>query len=166
MILKPVLGWTGLTIINVWQITWSTFYDRQANRLYLNRLLPLEQQCTYAVVLTKRIKGEEGQSIQSPFPYVNPQSQTSDVSGVEPLLSRYGLATNDVAFAWTFTTGSMTQDIEEVRKGLYGVGVFSQLGEEFPVSGFHPYTRSEMGAVTGVRWMIVLPMTMPCQEAV
>ena len=81
---------------------------------------------------------------------MNPQSQTSDVSGVEPLLSRYSLGTDDVAFAWTFTTGSMTQDIEEVRKGLYGVGVFSQLGSEFPVSGFHPYTRSEMGAVTGV----------------
>ena len=126
------------------------FYDRQANRLYLKPLWPLEQQCTYAVVLTKRVQGENGNAIQSPFPYVNPQSQTSDVSGVEPLLSRYSLSTDDVAFAWTFTTGSMTKDIEEVRKGLYNVGVFSQLGAEFPVSGFHPYTRSEMGAITGI----------------
>ena len=126
------------------------FYDRQANRLYLKPLWPLEQQCTYAVVLTKRVQGENGNAIQSPFPYVNPQSQTSDVRGVEPLLSRYSLSTDDVAFAWTFTTGSMTKDIEEVRKGLYNVGAFSQLGSEFPVSGFHPYTRSEMGAVTGI----------------
>ena len=34
----------------------------------LKPIWPLEQQCTYAVVLTKRLKGETGQSIQSPFP--------------------------------------------------------------------------------------------------
>ena len=125
------------------------FYDRQANRLYLKPIWPLEQQCTYAVVLTKRVTGEDGLAIQSPFPYVNPQSQTSDVSGVEPLLSRYSLGTDDVAFAWTFTTGSMTQDIEEVARDFM-VLECSLSWVPFPVSGFHPYTRSEMGAVTGV----------------
>ena len=66
------------------------------------------------------------------------------------MLGRYGLSTKDVAFAWSFTTGSMTQDVEAVRKGIYGVGPFAQLSEEFPVSGFHPYTRSELGAITDV----------------
>ena len=141
------LSWLGRIDYNQCVGQLGYFYDRQANRLYL-KPLPLSNK--YAVVLTKRIKGEGDQSIQSPFPYVNPQSQTNDVSGVEPLLSRYGLGTNDVAFAWTFTTGSMTQDIEEVRKGLYGVGAFSQLGEQFSVDRFHPYTRSEMATVTGV----------------
>ena len=126
------------------------FYDRQANRLFLKPLWPLEQQCTYAVVLTKRLKGEDGNSIQSPFPYVNPVSQTDDLRGVEPLLGRYNLSTDDVGFAWTFTTGSMTKDVEELRKGLYGVGAFSNLSEEFPVSGFHPYTRAELGSITDI----------------
>ena len=123
------------------------FYDRQANRLYLKPLWPLQQQCTYAVILTKRIKGENGEPIQSPFPYVNPQSQTEDLRVAEEFLSRYGLSNDDVAFAWTFTTGSMTKDLEELRKGLYGHGNFAQLKDEFPTSNFHPYTREELAAL-------------------
>jgi len=127
-----------------------SFYDRQANRLYLKPLWPMEQQCTHAVLLTKRLKGEDGLAIQSPFPFVNPQGQTQDLQPAENLLSRYNLSTTDIAFAWTFTTGSMTKDLEELRKGLYGVGNFAQLQAEFPVSGYHPYTRSEMAEVLGI----------------
>ena len=126
------------------------FYDRQANRLYLKPLWPLEQQCTYAVVLSNRLRGENQEPIQSPFPFVNPQGQTEDLRPAEELLSRYGLDTSDVAFAWTFTTGSMTKDLEELRKGLYGHGAFSQLKEDFPTSTFRPYTRSELAELIGV----------------
>ena len=125
-----------------------SFYDRAANRLFLRPLWPLEQQCTYAVVLTKRLLGEDGKAIQSPFPYVNPQGQTSDVSRAADFLSRYGLTTDDVAFAWSFTTGSMTLDLETLRAGLYGSGPFQQLKDEFPVSGFTPFTRQELAERT------------------
>ena len=126
------------------------FYDRQANRLYLKPLWPLEQQCTHAVILTERLKGEDGRAVESPFPFVNPQGQTEDLRQAEPFLSRYGFTTKNISFAWTFTTGSMTKDIEELRKGLYGVGHFAHLESEYPVSSYHPFTREELGAISGI----------------
>ena len=126
------------------------FYDRQANRLYLKPLWPLQQQCTYAVILSNRLLGENQEPIQSPFPFVNSQGQTEDLRPAEDFLTRYGLETSDVAFAWTFTTGTMTKDVEELRKGLYGHGAFAQLKEEFPTSTFRPYTRQELADLAGV----------------
>ena len=128
-----------------------TFYDRQANRLILRPLWPMQQQCTHAVLLTNRLKGEDGTSIQSPFPYINPQGQTQDVQQAEAFLSRYDLTSSDISFAWSFTTGSMTLKLEELRKGLYGVGVFSFLQDEFPVQNFKPWTRQVLADITDVR---------------
>ena len=41
----------------------------------------MEQQCTHAVVLTKRLQGEDGNAVQSPFEGVNDPSQTSALQG-------------------------------------------------------------------------------------
>ena len=87
-----------------------TFYERETDTLILRPLWPMEQRCVYAVVLTTRLRGEDGQAVQSPFPAVNAREQTADLRHATDLLSRYDLTLDDVAFAWTFTTGSMTAD--------------------------------------------------------
>lgn len=127
-----------------------TFYDRGNHSLVLKPVWPLEQGCTHAVVLTKRIRGEaDGLPIQSPFPAVNAVDQTADLEAATPLLGRYGLTLDDVAFAWTFTTGYMTRDLEALRAGLYGAGPFDRLEAEFPVDSLHLWTRRELAAMWG-----------------
>lgn len=123
-----------------------TFYERQTDTLILRPLWPLEQRCTHAVVLSKRLTGEDGAPVESPFPAVNHRDQTRDLAPVTPLLARYDLDLADVAFAWTFTVGSMTTDLEVLRAGLYGSGPFARLADEFPVSSFTPWTRAQFAA--------------------
>ena len=124
-----------------------TWYERETNTLVLWPLWPMEQQCTHALVLTDRLVGEDGNAVQSPFPAVNPRDQTQDLAAAVDLLGRYGLALEDVAFAWSFTTGSVTLDMEQLRKGLYGVGPFKRLEREFPVSNLHLWTAAELTAL-------------------
>jgi hypothetical protein len=126
-----------------------TFYERQTNTLTLRPLWPLEEQCTYAVVLSKRLKGEDGQPVVSPFPFVNHRDQTADLAPAVDLIGRYGLGLGDVAFAWTFTTGTQTKDLLALREGLYGSGVFARLADEFPVSGMHLWTRKLLAETFG-----------------
>lgn len=121
-----------------------TFYERESNTLILRPVWPLEQRCRYAVVLTDRLKGVDGESIQSPFKGVSPASQTDALGVLGRFLSRYQLSTDQVAFAWTFTTGTMTRDYEALRAGLYGAGIFSELSERFPVKDLHLWTRGEL----------------------
>ncbi len=108
------------------------FYEYETNTLVLRPIWPLEQKCTYAVVLTKRLTDEDDRPVESPFPGVNPRNQTKALKPLAELLPKYDLGLSDIAFAWTFTTGDMTGDIEAIRAGLYGSGPFSQLQTEFP----------------------------------
>ncbi len=109
-----------------------TYYERETDTLILRPIWPLEQHCTYAVILTNRLVGMEGSPVKSPFAGTNHRSQTQPLKAVPNLLSRYGLTDKDVQFAWTFTTGSMTGDIEAIRAGLYGHGPFKSLAEQYP----------------------------------
>ena len=120
-----------------------TFYDREDNTLILRPVWPLEERCTHAVVLTKRLKGTNGLPVQSPFPQVNHAEQTTGLAPLVPLLSRYELSVEDIAFAWSFKTGSMTHDLEALRKGLYGHGPFARLKDEFPTSSLEWYVPQE-----------------------
>jgi hypothetical protein len=115
-----------------------THYERESNTLIMRPVWPLEQRCTHAVVLTKRLVGADGRPVESPLPAVNPRDQTKALGPVPGLLTRYGLTIDDVAFAWTFTTGSMTQVVEALRKGLYGAGPFARLASEFPIDSLTP----------------------------
>lgn len=124
-----------------------TFYERQTHTLILRPLWPLQQQCTYAVVLTHRLKGESGLPVQSPFPAINHRDQTQALLPAEELLGRYNLSVDDVAFAWTFTVGSMTRDLEALRAGLYGHGPFKRLTDEFGVEDLHIWTREELATL-------------------
>lgn len=123
-----------------------SWYDRTSNTLILRPLWPLEERCTHAVVLTDRLTGEEGRAIQSPFGAVNVRDQTADLQQATDLLGRYGLALDNVAFAWTFTTGSMTDALWAAREGLHGRGPFAAWKEEFPSSSLRFWTRDELAA--------------------
>lgn len=119
-----------------------SFYERETNTLILRPLIPLKERTRYAVVLTKRLLGEDGRPVRSPFPYFHHVDQAADLAGLEGILSdreSYGDldGLNDVAFAWTFTTSSVREDILTMREGMEeGTGPFARLFEEFPPEAF------------------------------
>ncbi len=110
-----------------------TFYEKETDTLLLQPIWPLEQMCTYAAVLTRRLVGVDGEPVRSPLDYDHPAAQRKALEPLWPLLERYDLEREDVAFAWTFTTGSVTRDLETLRAGLYGHGPMAALAARFPV---------------------------------
>jgi hypothetical protein len=114
------------------------FLEMETNTLILWPVAPLREQTTYAVVLTKRLKGADGNPVRSPFPYVNHASQTPDLAPLGEILAdpKFGMDSADplgnVAFAWTFTTQSIVSELVAVREGLYGAGPLDWLAEEYP----------------------------------
>ncbi len=111
-----------------------TFYDRVTRTLWIRPLLPMDERSTYAVILTRRIQGMDGSPIRSPFEWVHDLRQTDALRPLvdDKILESLGVALDDVAFAWTFTTQSVTADLVEVRRGMEGAGAFADLAEKFP----------------------------------
>jgi hypothetical protein len=126
-----------------------SWYERETHTLIVRPVWPLEERCTYAVVLTRRLRGVDGQPVRSPFPAVSPRDQMQALAPVAELLPRYGLTSADVAFAWTYTVGTMTDDLLAVRDGLYGKGKFTRLANEFPASGMSVWTRNQWRKLAG-----------------
>ena len=120
------------------EMTW--FYERETKTLFLKPILPMRPKSRYAVVVTERLTGTDGQPVQSPFDHVHHVSQRDALEPLAELLAAhpdiYGdLATrgwDEIAFAWTFTTQSVTDDLDTIREGLYGRGSLQRLAEEFP----------------------------------
>lgn len=116
------------------------FYERETNTLVLRPILPMEEQTHYAVVLTKRLVGEDGQPVRSPFDYVHHNRQREALRDLPRALAShpelYGDLSRDgwdgIAFAWEFTTQSTTADLTALREGLYGRGPFARLAAEYP----------------------------------
>ncbi len=116
------------------------FYERESRTLILRPLVPLRPRRTYAVVLTNRLRGANGQPVRSPFDHVHHVRQTEALASLPRHLAAhpelYGsLATagwSEVAFAWTYTTQSVTDDLDTVREGLYGRGSMARLATQFP----------------------------------
>ncbi|MBI2890057.1 MAG: hypothetical protein HYY13_04655 [Nitrospirae bacterium] len=110
------------------------FYERETRTLTARPVLPLDQRTTYAVVLTRRLLGENGQAVRSPFPYVHHLSQTSALSELPAALAVAGLnlGWDGIAFAWSFTTQDATGEMEAIRAGLYGRGPYAWLADRFP----------------------------------
>lgn len=129
---------TGAPLETVDRMLW--FYERETDTLILRPIVPLAEQRTYAVVLTDRLIGADGDRVRSPFDYVHHLSQKTDLTSLPAIFAErphiYGdLATrgwDGVAFAWTFTTQSVRGDLVALRDGLYGRGPFARLAEEFP----------------------------------
>ncbi len=126
-----------------------TFWERETNTLIMRPVWPLEQKCTHAVVLTNRLVDEAGLSVQSPFPAINYLPQTTALRPIADLLPRMGLELSDVAFAFSFTTGSQTAVLETIRKGLYGAGPMARLSSEYPVDSLQLVTPDGLAAGGG-----------------
>jgi hypothetical protein len=108
-----------------------TFYERETNTLILRPLVPLKPERSYAVVLTDRLRGEDGQPVRSPFEGINHTQQTEALRPLLDALPGLGLGLEEVAFAWSFTTQSTTRDLEHLRMGLRGQGPLAWLAERF-----------------------------------
>lgn len=129
---------TGAPNETVDRITW--FYERETNTLIVRPLVPLRPRRTYAVVLTNRLVGVNGQPVRSPFDHVHHVRQEAALARLPRHLAAhpelYGsLAAagwGEVAFAWTYTTQSVTDDLDTIREGLYGRGPMARLATEFP----------------------------------
>jgi hypothetical protein len=118
------------------------WYEKETDTLLLRPLLPLEEMTEYAVVLTDRLTNRDGDPVRSPFPYVHHPEQRDGVARLSRILSdssrkNYygdlaGTGLAHVAFAWTFTTQPVYDDLRLLRDGLHGKGPFARLASEFP----------------------------------
>ncbi len=104
-----------------------SFYENESNTLIFKPVLPLREKTRYAVVLTRRLRGDNGDPVRSPFSWVNHTAQTEDLEPVVDALADYGLTADDIAFAWTMTTQDASSELVTVRNGLYGEGPLSWL---------------------------------------
>jgi hypothetical protein len=113
-------------------------YEMSTNTLDIRPLVPLEAGAQYAVVLTRGIEGwnKDGVkgSIRSPFATVNHDGQTAALRRALPSLAEAGVEVEDIAFAWTLTTGDLAKTFRTLREGLYGRGPFAWLNERFPAA--------------------------------
>jgi hypothetical protein len=111
-----------------------SWYERNTNTFVIRPTVPLLEKTTYAVVVTERLVGMDGQPARSPWPWVNHTRQTSALVPLEDALPPLGLSVDDVAFAWTFTTGAVTDELIAIRRGLYGEGPLAWLESDFPAN--------------------------------
>ena len=109
-----------------------SWYERVTNTLIFRPARPLREKTTYAVVLTSRLVDGDGQPVRSPWDYVHHLRQTAAPEPVPKALNRLGLGTDDIAYAWTFTTGDQTGDLVAARLGLQGKGPLASLDQVAP----------------------------------
>jgi hypothetical protein len=111
-----------------------TFYEKETETLVLWPVVPMRERTTYAVVLTKRLVGENGSPVRSPFRTIHHLQQEKELEPLADALSAAvpSLSLEDVAFAWSFTTQSVTSDLEAIRAGIYGHGPLASLAQEYP----------------------------------
>ena len=113
-----------------------TWYESETDTLRIRPLIPLNEKSEYADVLTDRLIGPNGQSVQSPFPFVYHPAQSAGVAKLASALSNEsrgayfgdmaGSGLDHVAFTWTFTTAPINEDMRLLRDGLYGQGPFAR----------------------------------------
>ncbi|MBX3187372.1 MAG: hypothetical protein KF819_10175 [Labilithrix sp.] len=119
-----------------------SWYERESDTLILRPLVPLEEMREYAVVLTDRLRGLDGQPVRSPFESIHHAQQRAGAERVRAILSDpekrayygdvAGSGLDHVAFVWTFTTQPVYDDMRILRDGLHGKGPFQRLASEFP----------------------------------
>ena len=109
-----------------------SWYEKQTNTLILRTVFPLREKTRYAVVLTERLVGADGEPVRSPWGQVHHMRQTAALEPVIDALAPHGVTLDDIAFAWTYTTGNPTDDLRAARKGLLGQGVFADMDRQYP----------------------------------
>ena len=126
-----------------------TFYERATRTLVLRPVVPLQQEHRYAVVLTTRLRGLGGAPAGAPAGSsgINHVAQTGELS---PLLQHLpgNLALSDVAYAWAFTTQSISRDLDAIRRGLRGFGPLGLLHNQYPVQIVTGGTQSQPNYLT------------------
>ncbi len=110
-----------------------TFWERATNTLLIRPVRPLDQQTSYAIILTDQLMGPSGKAVDSPFPGINHAAQTPALRTLPSHLPA-GIDLSHVRFTWSFTTQSTTADLEAIREGLYGRGTLSWLADAVPVT--------------------------------
>lgn len=115
-----------------------TFYEKETDTLILWPLVPLLEGTTYAVVLTKDLVGVGGAPVRSPFDGIHAAGQGEALRGIGDHLACWGRSLDEVAFAWTFTTGTPSSEMLALRAGLYGHGPLAEIGEGTPVTSLRP----------------------------
>jgi hypothetical protein len=121
-----------------------TWYERETDTLILRPLLPLEEKTEYAVVVTDRLVGYDGQPVRSPFAQVYHAAQADGAAKTLAALDQAshaiyfgdlaGTGLDHVAFLWTFTTQPTQEDMRLLRDGLYGQGPFARFEAAYPPS--------------------------------
>ncbi|MFO0569951.1 MAG: hypothetical protein U0263_30170 [Polyangiaceae bacterium] len=127
-----------------------TYYERETDTLIARPLIPLQEKTQYAVVVTDRVldcggdpsKCAGGEPVRSPFDFVYHPAQEEAMHRLESHLKNQELASyygdiggtgfRHVAFAWTFTTQPVQEDLRIIRDGLYGKGPLARLAKEYP----------------------------------
>ncbi len=121
------------------------FYERETNTLIMKPLMPMREKTTYAVVLTNRLKSPQGEAVRSPFAGINDAAQTQELAQLPTCLARYQLGLTDVAFTWSFSTQSLSDDYLTVRDGLYGLGALKNLATDYPATPSKLWDLQEAG---------------------
>lgn len=131
-----------------------SYYEFRTNTLIIQPIIPLDEASRYAVVLLKGLKGANGEPVKSPFEYINHTMQTEDLSALPGLLRDKGIALEQVAFCWSFTTQSITRDWKNVWNGLTkGTGPLAYLNKAFqPV--LHPANLGISGDFDGNKYTL------------
>ncbi len=114
----------------------ASFWEEETNTLILRPVLPLRPHTQYAVVLTTRLQGRDGKAIRSPWPGKHHAAHADAAERLKPHLSSLGITEDEVAFLWTYTTGSTTRELEWIRAGLYGHGKMAWLADEYADDAF------------------------------
>jgi hypothetical protein len=113
---------------NVWppggdpELDLLTAYHFESHTLFLQPVTPLRERTRYAVVLTEDLVDLAGHPVRSPWDFVNHTRQTEALRPVLGALRGVGRDVDDVAFAWTFTTGSVTTELWSLTEGVRGRG--------------------------------------------
>ena len=115
-------------------------YERETNTLVLRPVVPLEEETRYAVVITDRVVGVDGTPVRSPFDSVHHLSQAASLAKLPSEFAAHpeifgdlsSAGWNHVAFAWSFTTQSVSRDLKTIREGFDGKGLLSDLQTQYP----------------------------------
>ena len=75
-----------------------TFYEKSKSNTLIARLMePLDEQTTYAVIITRRLKDAEGKAVGSPFDFINHTAQSEELWPLLQVMPE-GLTVEDIAY--------------------------------------------------------------------
>jgi hypothetical protein len=111
-----------------------SWYERETNTVIMRPVVPLREKTTYAVVVTERVVGLDGQPVRSPWDQVHHMRQLAKLESLPATLPALGLDVEDIAFTWAFTTGSVTDELVAIKQGRDGEGPLAWLADDYPAS--------------------------------